>query len=125
MRVSTRILSLLALAASLSAAQAGEIQVLYFTGFVPTADGTPFSSNVASEVTTSIRYAQGSWWNWHPFGLRAFGAQMTGTLFVSRTGRYPFALTSDDGSRVYIDGQLALDNGFAHGPQTTLVIGCR
>lgn len=122
MRVSSRVLCLLALAASLSVAQAGEIQVLYYSGFVPTGDGTPFSNNVGSEVTTSIRYAQGSWWSWHPFGLRAFGAQMTGTFFVSKTGRYPFALTSDDGSRVYIDGQLALDNGDPHGPETTLAI---
>lgn len=93
-----------------------------YTGFVPSGDGTPFSNVVANETSPHIQYAMENWWSWYPVGLGAFGAQMTGNLLVKATGSYPFALTSDDGSRLYVDGQLALDNGGDHGPGTVLTI---
>lgn len=42
----------------------------------------------------------------------------TGFLTVGRSGLYHFATTSDDGSWLYIDNQLVVDNGGAHGPET-------
>lgn len=110
------------LSATLAAVHAGEIQIDYYAGFVPSGDGSPFSDYVASEVASDIRFAQGCWWSWHPYGINAFGAHMQGTLVVNTTGLYPFALTSDDGSRVYVDGKLVLDNGGPHGPITVLTI---
>ena len=103
-------------------AQAGQVNVDYYAGFVPSGDGSPFSNFVASETTPFIRFAMDSWWNWHPFGLGAFGAQMKGTLLVKVAGSYPFALTSDDGSRLYIDGKMVLDNGGDHAQTTVLTI---
>jgi hypothetical protein len=122
MRITSMVLCVFTLSATMAAAQAGEIQIDYYASFVPSGDGTPFSDYVASEVSPDLRFAQGCWWSWHPYGLNAFGAHMKGTLIVHETGSYPFALSSDDGSRVYLDGKLALDNGDAHGPTTVLTI---
>lgn len=44
-----------------------------------------------------------------------FAARYTGDFDVSDTGAFTFFLTSDDGSRLYIDGQLVLDNDGLHG----------
>ncbi len=40
----------------------------------------------------------------------------TGFLSISETDLYRFALTSDDGSKLWIDGQLVVDNDGLHGP---------
>lgn len=37
--------------------------------------------------------------------------QFDGSLIAPRTGRYHLWLGSDDGSRLWLDGQLVLDNG--------------
>jgi hypothetical protein len=105
-----------------SFAATAQINVDYYTGFVPSGDGTPFSNVVGHESTPAIRYAMDNWWSWHPFGLGAFGAQMKGTLLVKAAGSYPFALTSDDGSRLYVDGKMVLDNGGDHRQTTVLTI---
>ncbi|HET7580439.1 MAG TPA: glycoside hydrolase family 3 C-terminal domain-containing protein [Bacillales bacterium] len=47
-----------------------------------------------------------------------FSAVWTGTLTAPTTGTYTFGLTSDDGSRLYIDGQLVVDNWGDHAAQT-------
>lgn len=39
-----------------------------------------------------------------------FAVRYTGEFDVARTGSHTFHLTSDDGSRLYIDGQLVIDN---------------
>jgi beta-glucosidase len=39
-----------------------------------------------------------------------FSARWTGTLTAPTTGDYTLGLTSDDGSRLYVDGQLVIDN---------------
>jgi hypothetical protein len=46
-----------------------------------------------------------------------FLAQFTGNLFVPITGPWTFYLTSDDGSRLYIDGDNIVDNDGYHGMQ--------
>ena len=43
-----------------------------------------------------------------------FRARWFGYLTVPRAGDYTFALTSDDGSTLQIDGQLVVDNGGTH-----------
>jgi len=42
----------------------------------------------------------------------------TGLLTVKRVAMYEFALSSDDGSRLYIDGNIVIDNDGLHGTQT-------
>jgi hypothetical protein len=44
----------------------------------------------------------------------------TGFLSISEADLYRFALTSDDGSKLWIDGQLVVDNDGLHGPTQML-----
>jgi len=46
-----------------------------------------------------------------------FGIIWRGKIAAPTSGRYVFATRSDDGSFVYIDGQLVVDNGGEHGAQ--------
>lgn len=47
-----------------------------------------------------------------------FSARWTGTVTAPATAAYTFAATSDDGSRVYLDGKLIVDNWGDHAAQT-------
>ncbi len=51
---------------------------------------------------------------WHGTPPDEFSATWTGSFIVLRPGAYSFATISDDGSWVYIDGQLVVDNGGNH-----------
>ena len=44
----------------------------------------------------------------------------TGFLSITEADLYQFALTSDDGSKLWIDGQLVVDNDGLHGPTQML-----
>jgi len=44
-----------------------------------------------------------------------FAARYSGGLKIEDGGKYHFRLTSDDGSTLYIDGELVIDNGGLHG----------
>ena len=44
-------------------------------------------------------------------------ARWNGVLRVPRDGSYTLWTNSDDGSRVFLDGKLVVDNGGVHGPQ--------
>ncbi len=46
-----------------------------------------------------------------------FGFRYSGYLRVPEEGVYTFYLVSDDGSRLYIDGQIVVDNDGLHGAQ--------
>ena len=37
--------------------------------------------------------------------------QLTGTLLITQAGEYTFYLTSDDGSRLWLDNEVLIDNG--------------
>jgi len=47
-----------------------------------------------------------------------FAIDYTGNFWIERPGVYQFALTSDDGSLLYIDDQLLIDNDRIHPAQT-------
>ena len=49
-----------------------------------------------------------------------FAIDYTGRFWIERPGLYRFELTSDDGSKLYIDGHLAVDNDGEHPPQTRI-----
>jgi uncharacterized cupredoxin-like copper-binding protein len=45
-----------------------------------------------------------------------FGFRFQGQLPIEQAGSYTFQLASDDGSQLYIDGQLVVDHDGLHGP---------
>ena len=50
------------------------------------------------------------------FGRPNSGLRLAGTLRVSRPGLYQLGLISQDGSRLWLDGQLVVDHWGFHGP---------
>ena len=80
----------------------GEWQILPdFASLSPVATGT--SDVIALSVTGQTE---------------TFGLVFTGTVNVSAAASYDFQINSDDGSRLYIDGQLVVDNDGVHAPVT-------
>lgn len=49
---------------------------------------------------------------------RSFGLVFEGTLMIPKTAKYDFLLHSDDGSRLYIDGEAELNNDGIHSGKT-------
>lgn len=112
-------------AAGLAAATLASAQVTtnVYRGFTSGGDGTPFSDLAGTLDTAGVTFATDTAYAWHPFGLSSFGSQSSGNLSVAVAGSYLLGLNSDDGSSLYIDGGLVIDNGGAHGPtlRTSLV----
>lgn len=54
--------------------------------------------------------------DWSRSPPRSFSVEWTGSIEIERRGGYWFTLISDDGSRLWIDGRLVVDNGGAHAP---------
>lgn len=44
-----------------------------------------------------------------------FALRFTGTIHIPRSGRYTFSIASDDGSRIYVDDKLLVNNDGLHG----------
>lgn len=58
-------------------------------------------------------------WDWRPFEPgHQFSVKWTGYIIIPETGSYWFRLSSDDGSWLFIDGTLEIDNGGIHAPRT-------
>jgi hypothetical protein len=54
-------------------------------------------------------------YNWFPFGNTAFTAMLTCQFIAPTAGSYSFGTYSDDGSALYVDGNLIVNNGWEHG----------
>ena len=93
-------------------------------------DGTPNPGAVISSGTTtwfdSTRYPQYSAASpggennlfWFPEGNGvSYTAELMTTFIAPANGTYSFGTYSDDGSALYIDGTLVVNNGSDHGPQ--------
>ncbi len=50
--------------------------------------------------------------------LEWFAIDYTGKFWIGKPGDYRWELTSDDGSMLYVDGNLVIDNGGLHVPVT-------
>lgn len=80
----------------------------------PTLSGNPAmtrtDSNVDFEYFPAVTSAG--------LGSKNWSARWTGALKAPQDGDYTFFLTSDDGSRLYINGNLVVDNWGDHSTQT-------
>jgi hypothetical protein len=77
--------------------------------------GAPYKYYVGTFFSSDVLFATNTKYNWHPFELISFGALITGYLSVESTGSFLFTLDSDDGSMLYIDDKLVVDNGKDNG----------
>src|SRR5262245_35510698 len=64
------------------------------------------------DVMPSTRTLIGAW---HGRPPATFSAVWSGAVIVLRGGTYPFAIVSDDGSWLDVDGREIIDNGGHHG----------
>jgi hypothetical protein len=80
--------------------------------YYATADwsGTPAVTTLDPRPSTSRLIKA---WRGEPPGI--FSTIWAGTILIPRGGTYTLATLSDDGSRVFIDGKLVVDNGGRHG----------
>jgi len=92
------------------------VTVNVYSGHSLVGGGTPYSGLVGTFTSPDIMFATGTGYAWHPFALPDFGADLFGQLLIPATGLYTFTLDSDDGSLLFIDGLLVVDDGGAHGP---------
>ncbi|MFI5076084.1 MAG: PA14 domain-containing protein, partial [Vicinamibacteria bacterium] len=80
----------------------------YFVG--PSFVGTPTLTESHGALTTdALREKRAE------LKSEVFRARWEGVLDVAQPGPYTFALISDDGSWLYVDGRLVVDNGGSHG----------
>jgi hypothetical protein len=49
-----------------------------------------------------------------------FAIDYKGRFWIEKPGRYEFSLTSDDGSKLYIDDKVVIDNDGVHAPRTVV-----
>ncbi len=64
----------------------------------------------------NISFATIFGYSWHPFGFFQFSVEWNGTISAAANGTYAFQLNSDDGSWLFIDSALIVNDGGAHGP---------
>ncbi|MCK4294658.1 MAG: hypothetical protein KAY65_15765, partial [Planctomycetes bacterium] len=82
--------------------------------------GFGVATPVRTGIVTSVNAAAGSWIEAPDVGgHRAddYAFRFTGYILVPVTGSITFYLRSDDGSHLYIDGTLVIDNDGAHGAE--------
>jgi len=121
------ILSFVAVAVlAVAIVEAEAIQVDIYSGYTDLGEGfdsgggSPYFGFVGSFYSPDVLFATNTGYDWHPFGLPSFGALITGYLGVESADSFLFTLNSDDGSMLYIDGSLVVDNGEdrGHPPRT-------
>jgi len=79
--------------------------------YMDQAGGTPIAHLVDKQVNHPPVYM----WPGLPLGLWFFVARWTGDIDIAVGGDYTFFMQSDDGSRLYIDGQMVVQNDGSHG----------
>lgn len=76
--------------------------------------GSPYVQQMDSDVN----YSWGSGSPMTGMGTDNFSVRWSGYVTAPTTGTYTFAVTSDDGERLYINGSLIIDRWVPQGPTT-------
>ncbi|MFV2051368.1 PA14 domain-containing protein [Aliiroseovarius sp. YM-037] len=76
-------------------------------------DATPTATGMVDQLDTMRSFDA----FWDGGVTDDFAAQYTGDLNVEQGGTYTFYLSSDDGSALYIDGEMVIGNDGLHGTQ--------
>ena len=72
-----------------------------------------------TRIEHAINHTEATSWPGVPVSAtRLFASRHAGRLFVPSTGDWTFLLESAEGSRLYLDGALVVDNGGAHTRRT-------
>ena len=87
------------------------LQAEYFDSDQP--GGAPVISGVDQRISTEQLQAR-----WYGALPDAFSAQWFGYVAAVRSGRYTFALTSDDAAFLSVDGRRLIENGGRHNAET-------
>src|SRR5262245_48779462 len=69
-----------------------------------------WSAAIARTTVDARLNTEGLYAGWRGEVPRTFSVSWSGALFVARDGTYTFATDSDDGSWVYVDRKLVVDN---------------
>ena len=80
-------------------------------------NGFPNTPPDHTQIDANISFATTYGYNWHPFGYGSFSVKWNGTIIAPANGTYAFQLNSDDGSWLFIDGTLIINDGGGHPPQ--------
>jgi hypothetical protein len=71
-------------------------------------DGLTLST---TRTNTSFDFWSGSqYYDWNPIGGGSYSVHWTGYLHITNSGYYGFGTISDDGSEIWIDGEMVVDN---------------
>jgi hypothetical protein len=81
-------------------------------------DNVDFTGASVSKVTPTVNYNWGAAAPDATLGADTFSARLEGTIKVPTTGSYNFQTVSDDGVRVWINGQLVINNWTNHSATT-------
>ncbi|MCP4012632.1 MAG: hypothetical protein GY728_05915, partial [Phycisphaeraceae bacterium] len=85
-------------------------------GFIATYfTGQDLESPIASRIADTIDFDIGIAEPWPGAGFTDFAARWTGELVAEYTGFYSFYVTSDDGIRLFVDGEILIDDWRSHG----------
>jgi hypothetical protein len=84
----------------------------------------PNAPVIGSLITPAVNFDFGTGSQWSPFGVvNNYSDSTTGFLLADHTGTFTFGLNSDDGSFLFIDGNLVINNGFFQGSNQTVPFG--
>jgi hypothetical protein len=97
----------------LTTAAHADVNVNIYQNHGTTGDGFPYSNLWASFTSPAVTFGTDTGFLWQPTSLLDWGADITGCYTAPETGDYLFGLTSDDGSTLYLDGNLIVDSGGA------------
>jgi hypothetical protein len=80
-------------------------------------DFTMFAKTTATACMEAFQIPNRAWSDGFPGQpdlIEWFAIRATGQITISKTGKHYFKLNADDGAKLYIDGQLVVDNDGQH-----------